>query len=106
MDLRTTLQALHYSAPPGARGEIEGWQSMDVYGRSYVLHCKFCKASTHVDPRVLLMPPHAQFSDPVYAFAREHWHVPPRPLTPEEKERVKVLGVHRRGAWRLAARGG
>lgn len=34
-----------------------------------------------------------------------HRHPAPTPLTADERERVKVLAAHRRGAWRLAASG-
>lgn len=34
------------------------------------------------------------------AFAREHAHAPPQPFTAEERERIRILGIHRRGALR------
>lgn len=31
-----------------------------------------------------------------------HWHAPPEPLTPEEREQGRIQRLHRRGAMRCA----
>lgn len=83
-------------SPPGARGGTV----VDVVASGQVrMRCAFCEACELIDDEVRLVGPDMMRSR-VDSFRRKHWHEVPQPLTLEQRERVKVEGIHRRGALR------
>jgi hypothetical protein len=68
-----------------------------LLGSPVVVRCRRCSMSVRT-----VVEPHVPHDGRAWltSFVERHLHAPPKPLTADERERVRVRAIHRRGALR------
>lgn len=90
--------ALDTARPVGARGRFRIVQ--DPYANHVVLCCQWCGVAELLGYEAAHLGK-SDYVNLLRALVNKHTHMPPQPLTAEERERGRILRKHRRGAWKL-----